>query len=115
MDKIALNPAPFGFDRPLKPAERLNAEQPLKIVPKPEPVEPPTREAIDAAVRDVNETAQVIKRNLEFAVAETSGRILITVTDAETSEIVRQIPPEKLVAAAENLSVVRGLLFEDEA
>lgn len=114
MDKIGLNPATLGLERPgLKP-ERPPSDEALRLVEPMARTAPPARDDVDDAVRDMNEAVQMIQRNLEFSVSETSGRILITVMDSETSEIVRQIPPEKLVAAAENLSALRGLLYEDE-
>lgn len=114
VDKVGLNPIAFGLERPIRAFDEPSPEKALRVVePMVEPA-PPGREDIDTAVRDINEAVQVVRRNLQFSVNEDSGRIVITVMDAETREVVRQIPPEKLVAAAENLAALRGLLYEDE-
>jgi flagellar protein FlaG len=78
-------------------------------------VEPVTAEDVDNAVATLNDFVQVVRRDLQFSVDETSGRTVITVLDSETEEVVRQIPPERLVAAAENVQRLQGLLFEAEA
>ncbi|MCC5810652.1 MAG: flagellar protein FlaG [Ectothiorhodospiraceae bacterium] len=80
-----------------------------------ERIEPIRAEDVDSAVRDINEFVQSVQRDLRFSVDENSGRTIITVLDSQTEEVVRQIPPEKLVAAAENIEHLRGLLFEAKA
>lgn len=72
-------------------------------------------EQVEQAVERINENAQLVQRDLEFSVSDSSGRIIVTVRDSATDEVIRQIPPEKLMAVAESLEEVRGLLFEAEA
>jgi flagellar protein FlaG len=47
---------------------------------------------------------QALGRELEFEVAENSGRTIITVLDRESGDVIRSIPPEKLVEVSEYLS-----------
>lgn len=70
---------------------------------------------LSAAVQQINDFVQVIKRNLQFSVDDSSGRIIITVTDSETDEVIREIPPEDLLSVARNLEEVKGLLFKARA
>ncbi|QIT55711.1 flagellar protein FlaG [Aquisalimonas sp. 2447] len=79
------------------------------------PVEPMDPDQVEEAVDRLNENAQMVSRDLEFEVSDQSGRIIVTVKDSATEEVIRQIPPEKLMAVAESLEEVRGLLFEAEA
>ena len=74
----------------------------------------PDRESLERALEELGEASQSVRRDLEFQVDDGSGRVVITVLDSESQEVIREIPPEKLLAMAENLSEVRGLLFEDE-
>lgn len=60
-------------------------------------------EVAEAAAR-VNEHLQQTNRSLKFSVDEPTGRTVITVTDAETDEIIRQIPPEELLAIQHRLA-----------
>ena len=105
-------PVPVQGKRPeVTRLEKVESELALQ----PRPVEPVTVEEVENAVQRVSDFVQVVRRELEFAVDENSGRTVITVMDAETREIVRQIPPEKLMVVAENIERLQGLLFEGEA
>ena len=125
MDKAAaslLAPVAAGFGQRITdgPArlENLNlvdAERKSPAVQERTAKTPLRSEDVDTAVREINEFVQVIRRDLQFSVDEQSGRTVITVLDSGTQEIVRQIPPEKLVKAAENIEQLRGLLFDAEA
>lgn len=47
---------------------------------------------------------------LRFVTDTASGRILVQVVDAETSEVVRQIPPDEMLALARALDALQGAL-----
>lgn len=64
----------------------------------------PSEQSISSAVVRLNEYLQSERRQLQFSVDEASGRTVITVTDAETDEVIRQIPPEELVAVMREIS-----------
>ena len=65
---------------------------------------------ITAAVRRLNEIMAERERNLSFHVDEVSGRTVITVLDAGTAEIVRQIPSDDVLALSRALELEYGLL-----
>lgn len=48
---------------------------------------------------------------LEFEPDESSGRVVIRVVDRLTGELIRQIPPEEMLAVAERLNEARGRLL----
>lgn len=52
------------------------------------------------AVKDLNDFAQKIQTNLNFSVDEGSGRSVITVTDKQTGDVIRQIPAKEILAVA---------------
>jgi len=72
--------------------------------------EAPPPADIAAAVRRLNQLMAERQRNLSFRVDEASGRTVITVLHAKTSEVVRQIPSEEVLALARALEQARGLL-----
>ena len=65
---------------------------------------------ITAAVRRLNQLMAERQRNLAFHVDEASGRTVITVLDATTSAVVRQIPSEEVLVLARALELERGLV-----
>ena len=52
------------------------------------------------AVKDLNGFAEKIQTNLNFSVDEGSGRSVITVTDTQTGDVIRQIPAKEVLAVA---------------
>ena len=59
--------------------------------------------ALAAAVNDLNVKIQRLNRNLEFSIDKGSGDLLVKVVDAQTHEIIRQIPSEEAMALAHNI------------
>ena len=76
---------------------------------------PAAADALIKAVEEINEFVKLAQRQLEFTVDEDTGRTVITVRNAETEEIIRQIPPERALAIAKNLQEGQGLLVQAEA
>ncbi len=73
------------------------------------------REQIEDAVASIQEFVQSVRRSINFSLEDGSGRVVVKVTDAESGNVIRQIPSEEALRLAENLSEVRSLLFEAEA
>ncbi len=98
--ETVVGPAGRSVDEP-QPASRLEAE--------------PSREEVEDAVSTIQQFAQSVRRNLEFQLDESSGRVVVKVTDGESGDVVRQIPSEDALRLAESLDEVRSLLFKAEA
>ena len=62
-----------------------------------------SEQKLDDAIVQLNDSLQNIQRNLEFSVDKEAGKIVISVTDKETDEVVRQIPSEEVLQLAKNL------------
>ena len=77
------------------------------LPPKLEAAPPPD---IAATVRKLNELMAERQRSLSFHIDEASGRMVITVLDALTSQVVRQIPSEEVLVLARALAETSGLL-----
>lgn len=56
-----------------------------------------------------------MRRDLRFSVDEETGRTVVKVLDSRSGEVIRQIPPEEMLALAEDLERLQGLLFRGEA
>ncbi|MCG8323946.1 MAG: flagellar protein FlaG [Thiotrichales bacterium] len=70
-----------------------------------------TGKQVGQVVDDLNIKLQNVRRELHFSVNKDSGRTIITVIDSETKEVIRQIPPEEVVALAEHFEQHSGLLM----
>jgi flagellar protein FlaG len=65
---------------------------------------------VERAVRRLNELMKDGQRSLRFQVDEFSGRTVITVLDAITNEVVRQIPPPEWLEVVRRLEQAGALI-----
>lgn len=63
----------------------------------------PDPRQVDQAVTDLNNYVQSVGRDLQFSVDAESGHTVITVLDAQTKDVIRQIPPEQVLTLAKHL------------
>jgi len=71
--------------------------------------------SLHEVVSQVAEFVQNMRRNLDFSVDQATGKTIIKVTDAETHEVIRQIPSEEFLQIAEALEKTKSLLSRSEA
>lgn len=76
---------------------------------------------LGAVVTQLNDAAQIVRSELNFRVDDDSGRTVVTVTNLETGEVVRQIPTEEVLVRARktadsDASIDRpdALIFDDK-
>lgn len=72
-------------------------------------------EQIEEAVTSIQNFVQTIRRDLNFSLDDSSGRVVVKVTDSASGEVIRQLPSEEALRLAESLEEVRSLLFKAEA
>jgi len=65
-------------------------------------------------VEKLNAFVQLAQRDVVFAVDEQSGRDVISVFEAETQELIRQIPSEEALAILKRMDKALGLLFSEK-
>ena len=87
------------------PQERQAASESGNVLPQSIEKEV-TRTEVTEAVRDILEYIPSLSRELQFQMDEDSSSPIITVRDAETMEVVRQIPSEEVVAIARYIAEV---------
>ena len=98
-----------GAGAPVEALARAENPQPAK------PEQAQSREPVEEAVSSIKAFAQSIQRNLNFALDDSTGRVVVKVTDGVSGEVIRQIPSEDALRLAESLDEVRSLLFKAEA
>ena len=67
------------------------------------------------AVERIRTQVQVLQRDLNFTVDDSTGQVVIRVLDGDSGKVVRQIPSEDILRLAERLDEMRSLLFEGRA
>ncbi len=79
-----------------------------------------SKETVDRVVHQLETQSQSLRRDLLFSVDDSTGRVIVTVRDSETNEVIRQIPSDELLALSQRLTDAleddaSGFLFESKA
>ena len=64
---------------------------------------------------ELQRKAQSFAPNLKFSVDHDTGRTIVKVTDANTQEVIRQIPADEVLKLAKEIDRMQGLLFNKQA
>jgi len=70
---------------------------------------------LKAAVLDINEYVQTIQRTLQFSIDDETGTTVVKVLDSETEEVIRQFPPEEVLALARHLQASQEIQALDNS
>lgn len=63
---------------------------------------------------EIRNAVQSVRRNLEFSFNEDADMTIVTVTDSDTGEVIRQIPSEELVKLSAYFNESSNLLFSEK-
>ncbi|MEX1028723.1 MAG: flagellar protein FlaG [Paenibacillaceae bacterium] len=97
------NPAPIS---PNTTRELKNAEIQGKKIPLGE-------EQIIKAIERANKALQGKTTTFEFSVHEKTKQIMVKVMDEETGEVIREIPPEKVLDMVARLWEMAGIIVDE--
>lgn len=82
-----------------------NKVQPLSVGEK----------AVLDAITKVNRTLEGTPQRFEFKLHESSGSLIIKIYNKETNEIIRELPPEKMIELVEKLQqIVVGAIIDEK-
>ena len=77
---------------------------------------PPASEAqLQGAVNAANDFIKPITNSVEFSLDKDSDKMVVKVMDIATKEVIRQIPSEEMLAIAQALDKIQGLLIKQKA
>ena len=104
----------FMAVKPTSVQEKPPAAKPAKPAKPAEPAPKGTEgwlvdesaKTLETAVKEVSALLQTVQSNLVFQVDESSGHTFFKVVDAETKEVIRQVPSEEIMAMARKLREV---------
>jgi flagellar protein FlaG len=96
------------------------AESAAQVVEKPaEPVRqtpaaPPVEvRKIESVTKQIDSFLRSMNKSLQFRLDESTGRMIVSITDSETGEVIRQVPGEEALRIAQNLeNRLSGMLDE---
>lgn len=71
------------------------------------------RIALQKAIEELRAASKISGRELGFRVDNTTDRSIVTVSDAKSGKVIRQIPEEVVLRVAQSIEQLKGLLFDD--
>jgi len=94
------------------PAAPVNKEANAPSAGDPDSVVVDSRQLVEM-VDDLNGLAQSIQRQLQFSVDDEDGKVYVKVVDAETKNVIREIPSEEIRNMQRHLREVSDMIFQE--
>ena len=87
-----------------------SAAEPARQTPAAPPAEV---HKIESVTRQIDSFLRSINRSLQFRLDESTGRMVVSICDAETGEVIRQVPGDEALRIAQNIeNRLSGMLDE---
>ncbi|HEU4780088.1 MAG TPA: flagellar protein FlaG [Steroidobacteraceae bacterium] len=86
----------------------------VEKVPAAKPARPVEIPKIESVTRQIDTFLRSTNRALQFRVDDASGRMVVSITDAETGEVIRQVPGEEALRMAERIEASIGALLDEK-
>jgi flagellar protein FlaG len=90
----------------------VEVEQPKKEAKPAPPIEVPK---IESVTKQIDSFLRSIGRTVNFRVDQSSGRLVVSVLDATTGELIRQVPGEDAIKLAANIEASMSALVDERA
>ncbi|MDR2153382.1 MAG: flagellar protein FlaG [Helicobacteraceae bacterium] len=74
-----------------------------------------SREQFENLVSNLNESAHTLRMQLRFGYSEDIGGLYLSVLDAKSGDVIRQIPSEQAIKFIARMREVAGLLLDERA
>ena len=62
-----------------------------------------SQKALEKVVSQLNDYVQNTQRDVDFSVDDSTGRVVVRVIDAESEQVIRQIPSDEMLAISRHL------------
>jgi len=72
-----------------------------------------SEKAVSDAVEKVNKALEGTNRRMEYSVHKRTNEIIVKVIDETTGEIIREVPPEKILDMVANMLEMAGLIVDE--
>ena len=74
---------------------------------------PGSLEETNEIVESLEGYMNILQTGISFSVNEETDKVVVTVTNRETDEVIRQIPPEELVTLQKKMKELTGIIFSE--
>ncbi|HHW49106.1 MAG TPA: flagellar protein FlaG [Clostridiaceae bacterium] len=74
---------------------------------------PISERAVIDAIERANRAISIANRKFEFSIHEKTKQIMVKVINTDTNEVIREIPPEKILDIVASLMELAGLIVDE--
>jgi flagellar protein FlaG len=92
--------------------QAVEVEQPRQAAKPAPPVEVPK---IESVTKQIDSFLRSIGRTINFRVDPSSGRMVVSVLDANTGELIRQVPGEEAIRLAADIEASMSVMVDERA
>jgi flagellar protein FlaG len=76
---------------------------------------PPEIPKIESVTRQIDSFLRSINRSLDFRLDDATGQMVVTLRDASTGEVIRQVPGEEALRIAQRIENGLSLMLDEQA
>lgn len=84
----------------------------VETAEEPEEMEEPV--TLGEKVEQLNQTAQLFNKKLHFEIHEETQRIMVQVMYADSGEVIREIPPQRILDLLARIEQELGILLDEQ-
>ena len=95
-----------------EPVSKVQASKPMDSNDTANKEQAVDESEVAKAVAEANRNLMFSERSFQYKVDESTNRVIITVIDSETQEVIKEIPPEKQVDAVKRMWKLAGLIVD---
>ena len=77
-------------------------------------IENVSREEVIDAIESANKEFIIYDRRFEFSIHEKTNQIMVKVIDVNSEEIIREIPPEKILDMVASMWEIAGIIVDEK-
>jgi len=70
------------------------------------------REVLEKGIEEINQNIKIFNTKLSFHIDEPTGRTVIKISDCETDEVIREIPPIEFLKIVAKLNEILGVIID---
>ncbi len=115
MDINNINTAPVQNEPPRPRVADVNETEVKAFAKKTENIKEKavsmSKEEALAVAESLEAYMDILKTSIGFSINEPTNRIVVTVTNKDTDEIIRQIPAEEMLELQEKMKELTGIIF----
>ncbi len=109
MNIQSINAVKANIARPEQVSPQKGREKTETKADAPDKNAPISRAELDKAVEYANDTGKILKRKLNFAVDDSTEKIVVKVVDEESGEVIRQVPATEMLRISAHLRQLREM------